>query len=63
LSSTAIDDRRPGQGDIQFSNFSLLKNRETHDLELRLTTYGQEPQPADWAAADNYKYTLTIINP
>ena len=60
---TAIDDRRPGQGDVQFSNFSLLENRETHDLELHLTTYGQEPQPADWATADNYKYTLTILNP
>jgi len=57
---TAIDDRRPGQGDIQFSNFSLLENRETHELELHLTTYGQEPNPADWATADNYKYTLTL---
>lgn len=60
---TAIDDRRPGQGDIQFSNFSLLENRETHELELHLTTYGQEPQPADWATADNYRYTLTINAP
>ncbi len=57
---TAIDDRQPGQGDIQFSNFSLLENRETHLLELHLTTYGQEPDPADWATADNFKYLLTL---
>jgi len=53
---TAIDDRQNGQGDIQFSNFSLLEDRETHLLELQLTTYGQEPNPADWATADCYKY-------
>lgn len=61
---TVIDDRRPGQGaGIQFSNFSLLENRETHALELHLTTYGQEADPKDWATADNYKYTLTEKNP
>lgn len=58
---TAIDDRQPDQGPaIQFSNFSLLENRESHGLELHLTTYGQERDPADWASADNYKYTLRI---
>ena len=57
---TLIDDRQPGQGDIQFSNFSLLEDRETHRFELHLTTYGQEPSPADWATADNYKYVLEI---
>lgn len=56
-----IDERQSGQGpDIQFSNFSLLENRETHDLELHLTTYGQEANPSDWASADNYKYIVTI---
>ena len=58
---TAIDDRRPEQGNIQFSNFSLLENRETHTLELYLTTYGQEPDPNDWATADNYRYTLRLV--
>lgn len=57
---TAIDDREPGQGDIQFSNFSLLEDRETHRLELYLTTYGQEPDPADWATADSYRYYLEL---
>jgi hypothetical protein len=58
---TVIDDRRPGQGaGIQFSNFSLLEDRETHALELHLTTYGQEADAKDWASADSYKYTLTL---
>ncbi|MBM4092409.1 MAG: hypothetical protein FJ276_23740 [Planctomycetes bacterium] len=58
---TAIDDRQPGQSaSVQFSNFSLLEDRETHVFELHLTTYGQEPDPADWATADNYKYFLTL---
>lgn len=60
---TVIDDRQPGQGaGIQFSNFSLLENRETHALELHLTTYGQETDPNDWASADNYKYILLEKN-
>jgi len=57
---TAIDDKQPGQGDFQLSNFSLLEDRENHKLELHLTTYGQEPDPKDWATADNYKYVLTL---
>lgn len=58
---TAIDDRRPGQGNIQFSNFSLLENRRTHTIDMHLTTYGQEPNPKDWATADNYRYTLSLV--
>ena len=57
---TAIDDRQPDQGDIQFSNFSLLEDRETHRFELYLTTYAQQPDPADWATADNYKYFVEL---
>jgi len=58
---TAIDDRQPGQGNIQFSNFSLLENRKTHTIELYLTTYGQEPDANDWATADNYRYALSLV--
>jgi hypothetical protein len=57
---TAIDDRRPGQGDIQFSNFSLIEDRVTHDLVLHLTTYGQELGTPDWATADNFRYTVVL---
>ena len=56
---TAIDDRQPGQSPkLQFSNFSLLEDRETHNLELLLTTYGQDP--ANVRNADCYKYTLRL---
>lgn len=57
---TAIDDRREGQGDIQFSNFALLEDRETHHLELYLTTYGEDPDPNRWTFADCYQYILKI---
>lgn len=57
---TAIDDRQLGQGDIQFSNFPLIEDRLTHDLILHVTTYGQEPNPDDWATADNFQYTVTV---
>jgi hypothetical protein len=57
---TAIDDRQVGQGDIQFSNFSLIEDRLTHELILHLTTYGQEPDPKDWATAENFRYTLSL---
>jgi hypothetical protein len=58
---TAIDDRQPGQSaSVQFSNFSLLENRETHEFELYLTTYGQESDPADWATADSTKYFVKL---
>ena len=56
---TAIDDRRADQpAQIQFSNFSLLENRQTHALELYLTTYGQDP--ACVYTADCFKYTVTL---
>jgi hypothetical protein len=59
-SVTAIDDRQPGQGDIQFSNFPLIEDRVTHDFILHVTTYGQEPIPQDWATADNFRYMLML---
>jgi hypothetical protein len=37
-----------------------VEDRETHELVLYLTTYGQEPDPKDWATADCYRYTLTV---
>jgi len=57
---TALDDRSAGQGDVQFSNFPLVEDRVTHDLILHVTTYGQEPDPQDWATADNFRYTVTL---
>ncbi len=57
---TALDDRQLGQGDIQFSNFSLVEDRWSHELVLYLTTYGQEPNPQDWATADCFRYTVQV---
>lgn len=57
--ATVIADRQPYQGPrIQFSNFSLLEDRESHTLELHLTTYGQHPDPDDWATADSWRYRV-----
>lgn len=53
---TAIDDRQPGQPEIELSNFSLLENRETHEIELYLAGYGQNPD-----GADSLKYTLALV--
>lgn len=56
---TAIDDRTPSQTPaVQFSNFSLLEDRETHAFELHLTAYGEYADSV--YTADNYKYTLTM---
>jgi len=56
-SVTAIDDRQPHQPpELQFSNFSLLENRQTHAFELWLTQYG-ERQGNVFSA---YHYTLTL---
>jgi hypothetical protein len=54
---TAIDDRLPGQPEIELSNFSLLENRETHEVELYLAGYGQNP-----GGADGYRYTLSLLD-
>ena len=56
---SAIDDRKPPQTTrVQFSNFSLLENRETHALELYLTAYAENAD--DWRTANCYKYTVTL---
>ena len=56
---TVIDDRRPDQpAEIQFSNFSLLEDRETHALELYLTAYGEDLEST--FSANCYRYTLAM---
>ncbi|NLG27442.1 MAG: exo-alpha-sialidase [Chloroflexi bacterium] len=59
-SLAVIDDRDP-QSDteqVQFSNFSMLIDRETGRLELYMTRYGER---ADWRMADAWKYTITML--
>jgi hypothetical protein len=59
---TVIDDRGPTDTvEVQMSNFSLLENRETKDLELYLTRY-QERSVKSPFDADAYKYTLKLFN-
>ena len=43
---------------MQLSHFSLLEDRQTHALELHLTTGGKDAKSV--YTADNWKYTLTL---
>ena len=59
---TLIAERKAYQGpQVQFSNFSLLEDRETHAFELFLTTYGQESDPTDWATADSIQIRAELL--
>ncbi len=58
---TIIDDREPGDtGGVQFSNFSLLDNRETGDLEIYLSRLGEKPDNV--FSANAYKYAVILKN-
>jgi len=56
---TVIDDRGPGQSDqVQFSNFSIVEDRETGEIEMLLTTYGQDAKAV--FDADCFRYRITL---
>ena len=56
---TVIDDRSPQDTKaVQFSNFSMLENRETLDLEIFLSRFGEKPDHV--FSANAYKYTLNF---
>jgi len=65
---TIIDDRQPQDSKfLQLSNFSLLENRETHNLELYLTRLGAGAihdentfNYPDFWQSDCYRYTLSF---
>jgi hypothetical protein len=58
---SVVDDRQADQpAAIQFSNFSFLEDRETHRIEMQLTTYGQDS--ASVYTADNWKYFVTLLD-
>src|SRR4029078_9095394 len=58
-SLTVIDDRSPKDtAAVQFSNFSLLENRETLDLEIYLSRFGEKKDHV--FSANAYKYTLIL---
>lgn len=58
---TVIDDYDPDQDspEIQFSNFKVLENRETSEIELYMTRLGE--RASHWLHASAYKYTLTLL--
>lgn len=59
---TVIDDRDPEHDSehLQLSNFSLLENPETHQMEVYLTRLGERGGGPDVWTADAYKYTLVF---
>lgn len=61
-SLTVIDDRDPSHDSefLQLSNFSLLEDRETKNLEIYLTRLGENGGGADIWTANSYKYTLVL---
>ena len=59
---TVIDDKQPGQPDsIQFSNFTVFEDRETHAFDLYMTLVGENS--GNLFTADNYKYVVTLTDP
>jgi hypothetical protein len=55
---TLIDGKQDGQPDaIQFTNFLVFEDRETHGFVLHMSLYGEH---TDKWAANNYRYALTL---
>ncbi len=56
---TEIDTRQSGEGEmLQLSNFWMIENQETLDLEVYLTRLQEDPQ--ETFHANVYKYTLSF---
>lgn len=56
---TLIDTRRDGDGSgLQLSNFALLENRATHNIEIYLTRFGEDS--SNVFSANAYKYTVSL---
>jgi len=59
---TVIDDydKQRDSPEIQFSNFRILEDRETGNIELYMTRYGESKD--DRLKANQYKYTITLLD-
>ena len=59
---TLIDDRNPARDSehLQLSNFSLLENRETQEMELYLTRLGENGGGPEVWTADACRYALAL---
>ena len=56
---TEIDTRHPGESDeVQLSNFNLLENRETLELEVRLTKVCQKGAKAVHEVTEAWTYSI-----
>ena len=57
---TIIDDRDPAKDSesLQLSNFSILENRETNEIEIYLTRLGEKGGGDEIWTAGAYRYTL-----
>ena len=57
---TVIDDKQSNQSSsVQFSNFSVFEDRETHAFHLYLTAYGESGETGTtFYNADSYKYVV-----
>lgn len=56
---TVIDDKQPNQtSSVQFSNFCLFEDRESHAFNLYLTAYGESS--TNFYDANCYKYVVTV---
>jgi len=55
-----IDDRDPASDSpkVQFSNFSIIEDRQTGAFELYMTRYGE--RASHWLHADAYRYTIRL---
>ncbi len=62
---TVIDDKQLGQTDsVQFSNFNVFEDRETHAFNLYLTAYGESGDSSTtFYNANCYKYVVTVPEP
>ena len=58
---TVVDDRDPetDSPQLQLSNFTLLEDRETRDVELYLTRLGATP--GDLWRSDAYRYRIVLV--
>ena len=59
-SQTVIDTKRDWEGEhVQLSNFYMLEDRESKDIELWLTKFGQHGDNDVWRA-EAWKYRITV---
>ena len=56
---TVIDDRKPDQPEgIQFSNFSIIEDPASHEIEMWMTLYGERTDNP--RSADCYYYNIKL---